>query len=166
MYLIPIEITDSGNPPQSGTSILTVIIGDKNDNPMTDGESKIFVYKYKENNSISIGRVYVNDLDDWDLPDKSFAWDGTTDSDFTLNPENGIISMRPSASDGVHKLTFRVNDNYRNEEARAIVTVTVKKIEDEAVDNSGSIRFRGITKEEFIEVDAVSLKVLLLLNQF
>ena len=154
--MVPIEITDSGSPPQTGTSILTVIIGDKNDNPMSDGESKIFVYKYKENNTISIGRVYVKDLDDWDPPDKSFAWDGATDSDFTLNPENGIISMRPSASEGPHRLAFRVSDNFRNEEAKAIVTVTVKRIEDVAVDNSGSIRFRGITKEEFIEPDTVS----------
>jgi len=117
---------------------------------MTDGESKIFVYKYKESNLFPIGRVFVNDLDDWDLPDKSFKWDGQSHSDFVLNYADGIISMRPSISEGNHTLKFRVNDNFRNEEAKAVVTVIVKQITDEAVDNSGSIRFRGITQEEFI----------------
>lgn len=36
----------------------------------------------------------------------------------------------------------------------ANVTVTVKEIPDEAVDNSGSIRFMGITKENFIKPGA------------
>jgi hypothetical protein len=47
MYQIPIAITDSGKNPMTGTSILTVIIGDQNDNPMKFGESSIFVYNYK-----------------------------------------------------------------------------------------------------------------------
>lgn len=45
-YLIPIVIKDSGNPAMSGTSTLTVVIGDVNDNKMQPGMKEIFVYNY------------------------------------------------------------------------------------------------------------------------
>lgn len=65
-YAIPIVINDSGQPNLSATSTLTVVIGDLNDNPMSDGSSSILVYNYR--NSLpdtEIGRVYVQDADDW-----------------------------------------------------------------------------------------------------
>jgi hypothetical protein len=37
---------DSGNPSMSGTSTLTVIIGDSNDNKMQPGQKDIMVYNY------------------------------------------------------------------------------------------------------------------------
>lgn len=46
-YIIPIDITDQGYPPQTGTSHIKVIIGDENDNDAQDGTSEIFVYNYK-----------------------------------------------------------------------------------------------------------------------
>lgn len=152
-YLVPIQISDSGKPrPQTGTSTLTVVIGDINDNRMFPGESKIFVYKYKESSTFPIGRVYVEDLDDWDLPDKTFDWvSGYQHPNFNLDNENGLISMKHTTGPGNYQLTFRVQDNKHNQEVDANVTVTVKEIPDEAVDNSGSIRFMGITKENFIK---------------
>jgi len=53
--------------------IFKLTIGDKNDNPMKQGESEIFVYNYEgKAPDTEIGRVFVNDPDDWDLPDKTF----------------------------------------------------------------------------------------------
>lgn len=52
-YLIPIVIKDSGNPSMSGTSTLTVIIGDSNDNKMQPGSKDIFVYNYAVSRTIS-----------------------------------------------------------------------------------------------------------------
>jgi hypothetical protein len=46
-----------------------VVIGDENDNPMSDGSSSILVYNYR--NSLpdtEIGRVFVQDADDWVSP--------------------------------------------------------------------------------------------------
>lgn len=48
-YLIPIVIKDSGNPAMTGTSTLTVIIRDVNDNKMQPGSKEIFVYNYMVN---------------------------------------------------------------------------------------------------------------------
>ncbi len=45
-FHVPIVIKDSGNPAMSGTSTLTVIIGDVNDNKMQAGSKDIFVYNY------------------------------------------------------------------------------------------------------------------------
>lgn len=52
-YFIPIVISDSGSPSMTGTSTLTVEIGDENDNPMKPGASNIFVYNYK------VGFLYI-----------------------------------------------------------------------------------------------------------
>lgn len=49
-YLIPIVIKDSGNPAMTGTSTLTVIIRDVNDNKMQPGSKEIFAYNYMVNN--------------------------------------------------------------------------------------------------------------------
>lgn len=46
-YDVPIAITDSGTPPQTGISYIRVIIGDVNDNPAKDGFSEIFIYSYQ-----------------------------------------------------------------------------------------------------------------------
>ena len=75
-YAIPIVISDSGKPvSQTATSTLTVVVGDRNDSPMFDGTSSILVYNYRGLlPDTEIGRVYVEDADDWDLPDKTFAW--------------------------------------------------------------------------------------------
>jgi len=111
MYMIPIAITDSGSPPMTGTSTLTVEIGDVNDNAMKEGHSSIFVYNYKgEAPDTIIGRVYVDDPDDWDLGDKVFFWkDGEQHSNFLLDHDTGMITMLQGTSDGSFLLMFTVS---------------------------------------------------------
>ncbi|XP_017889849.1 DE-cadherin isoform X2 [Ceratina calcarata] len=155
-YEIPIVITDSGSPPQTGTSTLTVIIGDENDNQMTEGSSSIFVYNYKgEVPRTEIGRVYVNDSDDWDLPDKHFAWASLHDG-FDLDRDTGMITMLPGISNGTFILKFTVTEHSAlidRHEVNAYVNVTVRELPEEAVTRSGSIRFFGMTAEEFVAPD-------------
>lgn len=109
--MIPIAITDSGIPPMTGTSTLTVEIGDVNDNAMKEGHSSIFVYNYRgEAPDTKIGRVYVNDPDDWDLGDKRFIWkDGVAHSNFLLDPDTGMITMLQGTSNNSFLLTFTVS---------------------------------------------------------
>lgn len=154
-YNIPIQIQDSGSPVMTGTSTLTVIIGDVNDNIMKEGESAIFVYNYKgEAPSTEIGRVYVDDPDDWDLPDKMFAWDSSLSHEFELNYRTGMITMKSGTRGGTYHLKFRVTEKglHMSEKhtVAALVNVTVKEIPEEAVTNSGSVRFLGIRQEDFI----------------
>ncbi|PSN41764.1 Neural-cadherin [Blattella germanica] len=153
-YLIPIVIKDSGNPAMSGTSTLTVVIGDVNDNKMQPGSKDIFVYNYMgQAPDTEIGRVYVYDLDDWDLPDKKFYWEGAEHPRFKLNEDSGMITMRHGTRDGRYHLKFKVYDRKHTQtDVPANVTVTVREIPHEAVINSGSVRIAGLTDEDFIRV--------------
>ncbi|PSN30050.1 DE-cadherin [Blattella germanica] len=156
-YMIPIAISDSGIPPMTGTSTLTVEIGDENDNPMKEGHSAIFVYNYKgEAPNTEIGRVYVEDPDDWDLADKYFSWKGGYQhSNFDLDPRTGMITMLQGTSNNSFLLEFTVTEERLPKIPRhtvdATVNVTVKEIPEEAVDKSGSVRMFGVTAEDFIE---------------
>jgi hypothetical protein len=110
-YMIPIAISDSGSPPMTGTSTLTVEIGDVNDNAMKEGHSSIFVYNYKgEAPNTKIGRVYVDDPDDWDLGNKTFAWKGGVQHEnFELDHDTGMITMLQGTSNSSFLLTFTVS---------------------------------------------------------
>lgn len=156
-YFIPINITDSGFPEMSNVSWLHLIIGDVNDNPMKDGSSKIFVYNYKgEAPDTEIGRVYVDDKDDWDWGDKDFVWNSETYSEhFSLNSSTGYITMLQGTPPGEYILNFIVTEQSNlipKHSVSADVTVTVKEIPEEAVDKSGSIRFINVTGEDFIKL--------------
>ncbi|XP_049867140.1 neural-cadherin isoform X1 [Pectinophora gossypiella] len=153
-YLIPIIIKDHGNPAMTGTSTLTVVIGDVNDNKMQPGSKEILVYNYQgQAPDTEIGRVYVYDLDDWDLPDKKFFWESTEHPNFTLNEETGMIQMKHKTREGKYHLKFKVYDRKHTQtDVPANVTVVVKEISHEALINSGSIRISGISDEDFIRV--------------
>ncbi|XP_013133825.1 PREDICTED: neural-cadherin isoform X4 [Papilio polytes] len=153
-YLIPIIIKDHGNPAMTGTSTLTVVIGDVNDNKMQPGSKEILVYNYQgQAPDTEIGRVYVYDLDDWDLPDKKFYWESSEHPNFTLNEETGMIQMKHKTREGRYHLKFKVYDRKHTQtDVPANVTVYVKEITHEAIINSGSIRISGISDEDFIRV--------------
>ncbi|KPL94053.1 neural-cadherin-like protein [Sarcoptes scabiei] len=152
-YLVPIVIKDSGYPSKSGTSTLTVIIGDINDNRMYPGSKNIFIYNFRGRTPPTpIGRVHVEDLDDWDLPDKSFIWEGGVAHPlFELNTDDGMITMK-NVTNGEYFLRFNVHDRKHTQNVPANVTVVVRELPEEAVYNSGSIRVSGITAEDFIRV--------------
>ncbi|ALC40498.1 shg [Drosophila busckii] len=156
-YFIPIRISDAGQPRQSSVSILHLIIGDENDNAMTEGSSRIFMYNYKgEAPDTDIGRVFVDDLDDWDLADKSFEWKaGYPHEQFRLNPSTGMITMLQGTAEGEYQLEFTVTEDgvqIKRHSVEAFVTVIVRELPEEAVDKSGSLRFHNVTKEQFISI--------------
>ncbi|GLH15736.1 DE-cadherin [Gryllus bimaculatus] len=155
VYHIPIAITDSGVPPLTNTSFLMVVIGDVNDNAMKNGESSIFVYNYKgKAPDTVIGRVYVDDPDDWDIVDKHFRWKSdNVNQPFWLDTETGMITMLSGTSNSSFRLEFIVTEKsalIKEHFVEAAVNVTVKELPEEAVDKSGSIRFAGVSAEDFI----------------
>lgn len=153
-YLVPLIMKDSGNPSMTSTGTLTVVIGDINDNRMHAGSKSIFVYNFKgESPPTPIGRVHVEDLDDWDLPDKTFFWENNSPHEnFDLDEQTGLITMKQVTSGRTYVLRFVVFDRLFSQEVQANVSVTVKEISEEAIYNSGSIRISGITAEDFIRV--------------
>ena len=156
-YYIPITIEDNKGLP--ATSTLRLIIGDVNDNDMKPGSSNIFVYNYEGlAPDTEIGRVYVEDPDDWDLPDKTFRFsDPRKFPDFSLNPNTGMITMKRGikllSEINEFDMEFIVEDHKRGQTGRnavkATVNVVVKMIPEVAVKKSGSIRL-DVSAEEFI----------------
>lgn len=55
-YVIPINISDNGQPLQWAVTDFTVVIGDINDNPMRPGKSEIFVNKRENTEKVRFGR--------------------------------------------------------------------------------------------------------------
>lgn len=134
---IPIRVTDVGG--NSATRSVFVIIGDENDNPMSDGSVHIDVYSYEgQLQSQSIGRVYVSDLDDWDLPHKTFGLAERT-SYFTVD-EQGDIVIQGDTPPGTYSFKANVHDNERQEQAVGTVTVSVYAFPKLAFDNQAAIR--------------------------
>ncbi|XP_049536228.1 neural-cadherin-like isoform X1 [Anopheles darlingi] len=152
-YSIPIVIKDSGTPPQTGTSTLTITIGDLNDNIMQPGSKEVIVYNYQgQAPDTPIGRVFVNDLDDWDTSDKLFYWDESENPRFKLDDTSGMVTMRRGAREGRYRLRFKIYDRKHAQESYANMSVLVKHISYEAIVNSASVRLAGITDEDFIRV--------------
>ncbi|XP_072152433.1 DE-cadherin isoform X2 [Bemisia tabaci] len=172
IYHVPIAIEDSGSPAMTGTSTLMVVIGDENDNAMKEGSSEIFFYKYMDDKQedvpdTEIGRVFVDDLDDWDLPDKTFNWLNEPHPYFSLNGTTGMITLKSGFSNESYLLDFLVTESalkVASHSVQAKVNVTIKFIPEEAVDKSGSLRLAGISAEDFVatsvtgESKATSLK--------
>jgi len=166
-YEIPIEIAD--NQGVKAVSYLKLVIGDKNDNPMAPGSSEIFVYNYRGRApTTEIGRVYVNDPDDWDLPDKTFRFqDPSMFPDFSLDIGTGMISMQEGIKleedVKVYHMEFLVEDKVHRQTGPtavpANVTVTVQKIPEVAVKQSGSIRL-AIPPEKFVNLREKMTKLL------
>jgi len=157
VYQIPIRIED--NKGMAATSILRLVIGDRNDNAMKPGASTIFVYNYEGRApDTEIGRVYVSDPDDWDLPDKSFRFkESRKFQDFGLNRNTGMITMKRGIKleqeIKEYFMEFVVEDPVHQQTGpnavTANVTVTVQRIPQEAVVKSGSIRL-DVGPEKFI----------------
>ncbi|XP_076257873.1 neural-cadherin-like [Rhynchophorus ferrugineus] len=151
-FLIPIMIRDSGRPHMTGTQTLVVTIGDINDNRMSDGTKDVLFYNHKgrQQRLTEVGRVYVKDLDDWDLSDKKFYWDGPESARFKLNESTGMIYASQDVLSGTYHLHFKVYDRRFQQTASAGVNVVVKDLPPGAVSNAASLRLDGITDEEFV----------------
>uniref|UniRef100_A0A0R3RLL3 Cadherin domain-containing protein n=1 Tax=Elaeophora elaphi TaxID=1147741 RepID=A0A0R3RLL3_9BILA len=155
---IPIILKDSGGL-QSERSVY-IIIGDENDSPMRDGEMTIFVNSYLGHlEKTVIGRVYVEDKDDWDLPDKVFSWAaGKSLPGFSL-AVNGEITMDANMPPRTYQMTANVVDKRRNEKAQGVVNVIIKMVPAAAFENQGAIRImlspNGLDSSgSFIRVDS------------
>ncbi|KAH9500892.1 hypothetical protein Btru_069141, partial [Bulinus truncatus] len=155
-YLLPIVMWDRSGKTGSmtATNTLTITIRDKNDNDQKPGHQNIWVYNYQGNFSdVDIGRVYVDDPDDWDLPDKEFnnLQPATMQNYFSVASDSGMISMKKDVPVGTYNFQVSVFDKKFSSTVIGSVTVTVNQLSDEAVRKSGSVRLSDITAEEFIK---------------
>ncbi|KAM4705531.1 neural-cadherin-like [Rhinophrynus dorsalis] len=147
MFYLPIVITDSGNPPLTSTNTLTILIGDRNDHPHSSGHLDCMVYSYRGFlPAVSLAKVVAPDPDDWEP--KTYYLDGKSRI-FSLHDSSGLLTMKEGALPGIYKLRVKVSDGVWPD-VFSTVRIVVNDISEEAARNSGSIRLRGLTAEEFV----------------
>ena len=62
-----------------------------------------------------IGRVYVDDPDDWDLADKRFMWLPSYEQRspyFDIHSNTGMITMKEGTPNGTYLLRFNVSTRF------------------------------------------------------
>ncbi|XP_044062896.1 neural-cadherin [Siniperca chuatsi] len=146
-YLLPILMIDSGSPPMSSTSTLTVVIGDRNDHPHSPGHTNFIVYSYEGILPTTVlGRVQSPDLDDWSK--KVYRFEGKPSRLFSLNQSSGQLSIREGAPPGSYHLQVRVSD-HTWPDVTSTAQVDVRELQQDALQNAGSIRMTNLTVEDF-----------------
>ncbi|XP_050703572.1 neural-cadherin-like [Eriocheir sinensis] len=88
---VDVVVADAGG--LASTHTLTVIVDDLNDHPMKPAAKTVYLWKTQGGggSEAPLGRVYVEDPDDWDAADKSYAWDGPAHPLFSLHPRHGTV---------------------------------------------------------------------------
>ncbi|NXN44249.1 CADN protein, partial [Rhinoptilus africanus] len=151
VFHLPIVITDSGIPAMSSTNTLTITIGDENDNCHESGHKEVYVYSYKGKWPTTVlGEVFAPDQDDWD--NKTFLSEGKLLKSFRLNQRTGSLMMVDNTPQGIYNLKVRVSDGVCPD-VISTVQIHVKELENEAIQNSASVRLSDVTAEEFIRRD-------------
>ncbi|NXC74003.1 CADN protein, partial [Anhinga anhinga] len=151
VFHLPVVITDSGIPAMSSTNTLTITIGDENDNCHESGHKEVYVYSYKGKWSTTVlGEVFAPDQDDWD--NKTFLSEGKLLKSFRLNQRTGSLVMVDNAPQGTYNLKVRVSDGVCPD-VISTVQIHVKVLENEAIQNSATVRLSDVTAEEFIRRD-------------
>ncbi|XP_049902259.1 neural-cadherin [Epinephelus moara] len=146
-YRLPILMIDSGSPPMSSTSTLTVVIGDRNDHPHSPGHTNFIVYSYERILPTTVlGQVQSPDLDDWS--EKVYRFEGKPSRLFSLNQSSGQLTIKEGAPPGSYHLQVRVSDHIWPD-VTSTAQVEVRELQQDALKNAASIRMNNLTVEEF-----------------
>ncbi|KAK8405089.1 hypothetical protein O3P69_001579 [Scylla paramamosain] len=131
----------------AATHRLTVLVDDLNDNPMKPAAKSVYLWKTQGGGSDApLGRVFVEDPDDWDLGDKEFEWVGPPHPLFTLHPRDGTIFASSQIREGRYDLQFSVSDRaWRQRGVAANVTVMVRVLTPEALAHAAPISLTPTT---------------------
>lgn len=136
---------------QCGYRYLGINVVDKNDNLHSNGHQEILVYNYKGLfGDIEIGKVNPNDPDDDDT-DKIFQLQNSEVASYyvSINSQSGAITLKRGVPETSFEIVVTVTDQQRNVR-QSTVRIQVVYITEDAVYNSGSVRIKGITPEDFL----------------
>ncbi|KAK8371878.1 hypothetical protein O3P69_010115, partial [Scylla paramamosain] len=96
-----VEVTVQDAQGLAATHRVTVMVNDLNDNPMKAATKTVYLWKTQSGGSDApLGRVFVQDPDDWDLADKYFEWVGPPHPLFTLRPSDGTLFASSQVREG------------------------------------------------------------------
>ncbi|KAK7075417.1 hypothetical protein SK128_018161, partial [Halocaridina rubra] len=136
---VGVLLSDAGG--LTDIQFLQILIDDVNDNPMKPGAKTVYLWKTQNDRlDAPLGRVYVDDADDWDIGDKVFEWGGPPHALFTLNAKDGTIYASSQIREGRYDLHFVVSDIvWGQKDVAANVTVIVRILSQTALAHSTPI---------------------------
>ncbi|RVE63047.1 hypothetical protein OJAV_G00163090 [Oryzias javanicus] len=146
-YRLPVLMIDSGSPPMSSTSTLTVVIGDRNDHPHSPGHIHFIVYSFEGILPVTpLGQIQSPDLDDWS--EKVYRFEDKTNRFFSLNQSSGQLSIKDGTPPGSYQLQVHVSD-HTWPDVTSTAQVDVAELCQETLQQAASIRLNNLTVEEF-----------------
>ena len=147
-YKLGIRAFDNGN--QFSDTFVYVHITDDNDNQHAAGSLSLLLNSFQGKfPGGRVGKVYVADDDTDD--ERYFDVTSNTSEYFTIQRTTGVIISRPNPPIGLHELSANVSDvNSSFAPVVCTVSIHVKEISADAVDNSMAIRLGGVSRERFV----------------
>ncbi|XP_047498494.1 neural-cadherin-like [Penaeus chinensis] len=142
---VGVVVRDAGG--MSATQVVSIVVDDVNDNRMRPAAKTVYLWKTQGGGSDApLGRVYVDDPDDWDVGDKTWAWLGSPHPLFGLSPETGDLFASSHVREGRYELQFSVSDRvWAQTGVRANVTVDVRLLIPDALAHAASVTLAPTT---------------------
>ncbi|XP_058496668.1 protocadherin Fat 1a isoform X5 [Solea solea] len=158
-YLLQAQVSDSGKPPLRSTAFISVRIIEESIYPPAILPLDIFISTAGDEYSGGVlGKIHATDQDIYDTLTYSLAPSSSSSSSSSSTDESGalfsvsasdgkVIALRP-LDVGHYSLNVTVTDGRFT--TAADVTVHVRQVASQALDNSIAVRFANIAPEEFI----------------
>lgn len=150
MYNLVISAADNGSPSLTGTTNVTIIVNDLNDNGPTGGRQDIYIYLLNGTAPlITLGQVYVNDSDV--VNDHSFMIQNTNGA-LVINANDGSIRIGTTTPElGTHLFQVMITDA-DNTPAQTNITVRIQSISESTLENSFVMQFDNISPQAFTDL--------------
>ena len=130
-----VKAIDQGNPPRTGSALVSVIIEDLNDEtPKFNEETYFFSVKENLEPGTSIGTLFATDKDDTPYNEFTFSFypsQGISIDAFKIDPKTGVISTAKTLDReerSQYRLVGLVSDNNMPDKSSSAVIVIMSKM--------------------------------------
>ncbi|XP_056328618.1 protocadherin Fat 1 [Danio aesculapii] len=147
-YTLQVQVTDNGKPPLKSVTSITVLVAQASMFPPYVLPLDIFIILLEDEYSGgTLGKIHATDQDEHDT--LAFSLDPQSHSLFSIIGTDGRLLAREGLDVGHYQLNVSVSDGHFS--ALSNVKVNVLQVTEQMLDSSVSIRFAGITAEDFIQ---------------
>ena len=149
VYHFVISAADNGSPSLTGTTNVTVIVNDINDNAPIGGQQDIYIYLLNGTTPlITLGQVYVNDSDLVGNRNHFFViW--KTDGTLEIDAHNVSIRIATTTPElGIHLFQVIITDA-TNTPVLINITARIQSISESTLNNSFIMQFDSIIPQRF-----------------
>ena len=151
VYYIEVTATDNGVPSLVGTSHVTLIVKDVNDNHPVGKEQHVYAYmKDGRLGSTNFGRIAFSDKD---IANNHLFTIQNLPSSFVVDTQGQLSIDSSSLTPNIYELTVVINDTLYNDtivSTTSIVTIEVKNVSMETEDDTITMLISDMTPEVFI----------------